>query len=91
MVGAVRLVSSNRLTLPLNWIRLLAVMLEQQTDLQPTQIMTDTGAYSDVVFDLFRRRGTIFARAWRTLAMHDSGALSRVPIMVRSTGSPDRP
>ena len=31
---------------------LLAVVLEQQTDLQPTQIMTDTGAYSDVVFGL---------------------------------------
>jgi TnpA family transposase len=29
---------------------LLAVVLEQQTELQPTQIMTDTGAYSDVVF-----------------------------------------
>jgi len=26
---------------------LLAVVLEQQTELQPTQIMTDTGAYSD--------------------------------------------
>jgi TnpA family transposase len=33
---------------------LLAVVLEQQTELQPTQIMTDTGAYSDVVFGLFR-------------------------------------
>jgi TnpA family transposase len=33
---------------------LLAVVLEQQTDLQPTQIMTDTGAYSDVDFGLFR-------------------------------------
>ena len=29
---------------------LLAVVLEQQTELKPTQIMTDTGAYSDVVF-----------------------------------------
>lgn len=36
---------------------LLAVVLEQQTDLQPTQIMTDTGAYSDVVFGLFRLLG----------------------------------
>ncbi|AAM39238.1 Tn5045 transposase (plasmid) [Xanthomonas citri pv. citri str. 306] len=33
---------------------LLAVVLEQQTELQPTQIMTDTGAYSDLVFGLFR-------------------------------------
>lgn len=36
---------------------LLAVVLEQQTNLQPTQIMTDTGAYSDVVFGLFRLLG----------------------------------
>ena len=33
---------------------LLAVVLEQQTELKPMQIMTDTGAYSDVVFGLFR-------------------------------------
>ena len=31
---------------------LLSVVLEQQTGLHPTQIMTDTGAYSDVVFGL---------------------------------------
>jgi TnpA family transposase len=36
---------------------LLAVVLEQQTELQPIQIMTDTGAYSDVVFGLFRLLG----------------------------------
>ena len=40
---------------------LLAVVLEQQTDLQPTQIMTDTGAYSDVVFGLFRLLGYRFS------------------------------
>jgi hypothetical protein len=39
---------------------LLAVVLEQQTELQPTQIMTDTGAYSDVVFGLFRLSGYRF-------------------------------
>lgn len=39
---------------------LLAVVLEQQTELQPTQIMTDTGAYSDVVFGLFRLLGYHF-------------------------------
>lgn len=39
---------------------LLAVVLEQQTELQPTQIMTDTGAYSDVVFGLFRLLGFRF-------------------------------
>lgn len=54
---------------------LLAVVLEQQTELQPTQIMTDTGAYSDVVFGLFRLLGFRFCprladvggrRFWRT-------------------------
>ena len=40
---------------------LLAVALEQQTELQPTQIMTDTGAYSDVVFGLFRLLGYRFS------------------------------
>ena len=39
----------------------LAVALEQQTALQPTQIMTDTGAYSDVVFGLFRLLGDRFS------------------------------
>jgi len=39
---------------------LLAVVLEQQTELQPSQIMTDTGAYSDVVFGLFRLLGYRF-------------------------------
>jgi hypothetical protein len=28
------------------------VVLEQQTELHPTEIMTDTGAYTDVVFGL---------------------------------------
>jgi len=53
---------------------LLALVLEQQTELQPTRIMTDTGAYSDVVFGLFRLLGYRFsprladiggARLWR--------------------------
>ena len=39
---------------------LLAVVLEQQTEVQPTRIMTDTGAYSDVVFGLFRLLGYRF-------------------------------
>ncbi len=53
---------------------LLGVVLEQQTDLNPTHIMTDTGAYSDVIFGLFRLLGYRFsprladiggARFWR--------------------------
>ena len=39
----------------------MKVVLEQQTELQPTKIMTDTGAYSDVIFGLFRLLGYRFS------------------------------
>ncbi len=64
---------------------LLAVVLEQQTELQPTQIMTDTGAYSDIVFGLFRLLGYRFSprladiggtRFWRIDASADYGELN---------------
>ena len=66
---------------------LLAVVLEQQTDLQPTQIMTDTGAYSDVVFGLFRLLGYRFSprladvggtRFWRIDPKADYGLLNSI-------------
>jgi len=66
---------------------LLAVVLEQQTDLQPTEIMTDTGAYSDVVFGLFRLMGYRFSpcladigdtRFWRIDANADYGKLNTI-------------
>jgi TnpA family transposase len=66
---------------------LLAVVLEQQTNLQPTQIMTDTGAYSDVVFGLFRLLGYRFSprladvggtRFWRIDPRADYGLLNTV-------------
>ncbi|MFZ0255470.1 MAG: Tn3 family transposase, partial [Gammaproteobacteria bacterium] len=66
---------------------LLAVVLEQQTELQPTQIMTDTGAYSDVVFGLFRLLGYRFSprladiggtRFWRIDPQADYGAFNAV-------------
>jgi TnpA family transposase len=66
---------------------LLAVVLEQQTNLQPTQIMTDTGAYSDVVFGLFRLLGYRFSprladvggsRFWRIDPKADYGLLNQV-------------
>ncbi len=53
---------------------LLALVLEQQTELEPQEIMTDTGAYTDVVFGLFWLLGYRFspriadiggARYWR--------------------------
>ena len=34
-------------------LQLLRVVLEQETDAEPTEIMTDTGAYTDVVFGIF--------------------------------------
>lgn len=64
---------------------LLSVVLEQQTELQPTHIMTDTGAYSDVVFGLFRLLGYRFcprladiggSRFWRTDPKADYGELN---------------
>lgn len=66
---------------------LLAVVLEQQTELRPTQIMTDTGAYSDVVFGLFRLLGYRFSprladiggtRFWRVHAAAGYGKLDAV-------------
>jgi TnpA family transposase len=64
---------------------LLAVVLEQQTEFAPTQIMTDTGAYSDVVFGLFRLLGYRFSprladiggtRFWRIDPKADYGQLN---------------
>ncbi len=66
---------------------LLAVVLDQQTELQPTQIMTDTGAYSDVIFGLFRLLGYRFSprladiggtRFWRIDPKADYGALNAI-------------
>lgn len=66
---------------------LLAVVLDQQTELQPTQIMTDTGAYSDVIFGLFRLLGYRFCprladvggtRFWRVDATADYGELNSI-------------
>jgi TnpA family transposase len=66
---------------------LLAVVLEQQTELKPMQIMTDTGAYSDVVFGLFRLLGYRFCprlaeiggtRFWRIDPQADYGKLNVV-------------
>jgi TnpA family transposase len=64
---------------------LLAVVLEQQTELQPTRIMTDTGAYSDVIFGLFRLLDRRFSprladvggtRFWRIDPHADYGQLN---------------
>ena len=66
---------------------LLSVLLEQQTELQPTQIMTDTGAYTDVIFGLFRLLGYRFSprladigdtRPWRIDPNADYGVLNNL-------------
>lgn len=66
---------------------LLSVLLEQQTELQPTQIMTDTGAYTDVIFGLFRLLGYRFSprladigdtRLWRIDPNADYGVLNNL-------------
>jgi TnpA family transposase len=66
---------------------LLSVVLEQQTDLQPMQVMTDTGAYSDVMFGLFRLLTYRFSprladvggtRFWRVDPKADYGDLNAI-------------
>jgi TnpA family transposase len=63
---------------------LLSVVLEQQTELQPTEIMTDTGAYTDTIFGIFHLLGYQFSprladiggnRFWRVDGKADYGAL----------------
>ena len=65
----------------------LAGLLEQQTNLQPQEIMTDTAGYSDVVFGLFWLLGYQFsprladigeARYWRIEPTADYGALNGI-------------
>ena len=64
---------------------LLSVLLEQETTLQPTEVMTDTGAYTDVMFGIFHLLGFQFSprladvggtRFWRVDPKADYGALN---------------
>lgn len=66
---------------------LLSVVLEQETDLEPTEIMTDTGAYTDIIFGIFWLLGYQFspriadiggARFWRIDPEADYGALNQL-------------
>jgi TnpA family transposase len=65
-------------------LTLLSVVLEQQTELQPTEIMSDTGAYTDTIFGIFHLLGYQFSprladiggtRFWRVDSKADYGAL----------------
>jgi TnpA family transposase len=66
---------------------LLSVVLEQETELKPVEIMTDTGAYTDAIFGIFYLLGFQFsprladaggARLWRIDPKADYGALNRL-------------
>jgi len=66
---------------------LLAVLLEQETSVRPTVIMSDSGSYSDQLFGLFWLLGYQFsprladagdARLWRIDRTADYGALNSV-------------
>lgn len=68
-------------------LAILALLLNQETELDPIQIMTDTAAYSDTVFGLFWLLGYQFcprladiggARLWRADRNADYGPLGEI-------------
>jgi TnpA family transposase len=74
---------------------LLSVVLEQETELEPTEIMTDTGAYTDVIFGIFWLLGYQFspriadvggARFWRIDPAADYGPLDKLASHKVKTG-----
>jgi TnpA family transposase len=74
---------------------LLSVVLEQETELEPTEIMTDTGAYTDVIFGIFWLLGYQFSpriadiggtRFWRIDPSVDYGALNKLASHKAKTG-----
>jgi TnpA family transposase len=74
---------------------LLSVVLEQETDFEPTEIMTDTGAYTDVIFGIFWLLGFQFSpriadiggtRFWRVDPKADYSALDKLASHKANTG-----
>lgn len=68
-------------------LNLLAVVLEQETELQPNEIMTDTAGYTDTIFGIFHLLGYQFspriadvggARFWRVDTKADYGILDDI-------------
>lgn len=68
-------------------LNLLAIVLEQETELQPTEIMTDTAGYTDTIFGIFHLLGYQFspriadiggARFWRVDTKADYGILDTI-------------
>ncbi len=70
-------------------LAILALLLDQETELDPVRIMTDTAAYSDAIFGLFWLLGYQFcprladiggARLWRVDKAADYGALDDIAV-----------
>lgn len=68
-------------------LTLLALLLEQETELEPLEIMTDTAAYSDAIFGLFWLLGYQFsprladiggAKLWRIDKQAEYGPLDAI-------------
>jgi TnpA family transposase len=68
-------------------LAILALLLDQETEVEPNKIMTDSAAYSDTVFGLFWLLGYQFcprladiggARLWRIDKSADYGPLGRI-------------
>lgn len=68
-------------------LSLLAVVLDQETELAPTEIMTDTAGYTDTIFGVFHLLGYQFspriadvggARFWRVDGKADYGVLDEL-------------
>lgn len=70
-----------------DWLYLLDGLLDPQTSVHPSQIMSDTAGYTDIVFGLFRLLGYQFsprladtggARFWRIDPRADYGQLNKI-------------
>ena len=66
---------------------ILGLLLDQETDLEPAEIMTDTGAYTDTIFGIFHLLGYQFSprladiggtRFWRVDGKANYGALDEL-------------
>ena len=58
---------------------ILANLLEQVTSVKPTEVMSDTGAYSDTIFGLFHLLGRLSGTGCKTTVAVDR---KRVPVAV---------
>ncbi len=70
---------------------LLAIFLEQQTELEPLEIMTDTASCSDAVFPFSGWVGFSSVQGLQTSAARACGASTARPITVSSMNSPPVP